>query len=67
MTATTFSADAISSFTSAFASDTSTCAKPGCQAVITLAGSLYIDGCGQVCDDCAGPRPAWLDDIDPPF
>ena len=52
MTATTFSADAISSFTSAFASDTSTCAKPGCQTVITLAESLYIDGCGQVCPAC---------------
>jgi hypothetical protein len=56
-----------STFASAFATDTSTCAMPGCQTVITLAESLYIDGCGQVCDDCAGPRPAWLDDIEVPF
>ena len=67
MTATTFSAAAISSFTRAFASDTSTCAMPACQTVITLAGSVYIDGCGQVCDDCAGPSPEWLDNIHPPF
>ncbi|MGH3401141.1 MAG: hypothetical protein ACRDRJ_01245 [Streptosporangiaceae bacterium] len=67
MTATTNSAHAISSFTSPFAADTSTCAMPGCQTVITLARSLYIDGCGQVCDTCAGPSPAGLDDIDPPF
>jgi hypothetical protein len=67
MTATAFSADTISSFASAFASDTSTCAKPVCQTIITLAEAVYLDGCGQVCDDCAGPSPEWLDDIHPPF
>ena len=44
-----------------------TCAKPGCGNITTLAESIYIDGCGQVCPDCAGPLPAWWDGIDPPF
>ena len=46
---------------------TITCANPACGAPTTLAESTYIDGCGQVCTGCAGPHPAWLDDIDPPF
>ena len=47
--------------------DSITCTKPGCGNVTTLAESFYIDGCGQVCPGCAGPLPAWWDDIDPPF
>ena len=26
-----------------------TCAKPGCGNVTTLAESVYVEGCGQVC------------------
>jgi hypothetical protein len=48
-------------------SATITCAKPGCGALTTVAESVYIDGCGQVCRRCAGPVPAWMDDIEPPF
>jgi hypothetical protein len=48
-------------------SDTITCAKPACGGLTTLAESTYIDGCGHVCPGCAGPVPAWLYDIDPPF
>ena len=44
-----------------------TCAKPGCGAVITVTESTYVDGCGQVCPGCAGPLPAWWDDVEPPF
>jgi hypothetical protein len=29
-------------------------AKPGCGARTTLDDSTYIEGCGQVCPDCAG-------------
>jgi hypothetical protein len=43
------------------------CAKPSCGAPATLAESVYIDGCGQVCPRCAGPVPAWMHDIKPPF
>ena len=53
--------------TSASASATITCAKPGCGALTTAAESVYIDGCGQVCPRCAGPVPAWMADIEPPF
>lgn len=49
------------------ASATITCATPGCGTVTALAASGYIDGCGQVCGECFGPAPEWLDDIDPPF
>ena len=35
-----------------------TCAKPGCGNITTLAESVYVEGCGQVCPDCAGPLPA---------
>ena len=48
-------------------SATITCAKPSCGALTTVAVSVYIDGCGQVCPRCAGPDPAWLNDIEPPF
>jgi hypothetical protein len=44
-----------------------TCAKPECPNVANLADSIYIDGCGQVCPDCAGPLPTWWNDIVPPF
>jgi hypothetical protein len=44
-----------------------TCAKPGCGNTTTLVESVYVEGCGQVCPDCAGPLPAWWDDIEPPF
>ena len=44
-----------------------TCAKPGCGNITTLAESVYVDGCGQICPACAGPLPAWWNDIDPPF
>ena len=44
-----------------------TCARSGCGAPTTQAESTYIDGCGQVCSGCAGPLPAWWDDIEPPF
>jgi hypothetical protein len=47
-------------------SDAITCAKPGCGARTTEAEAMYIDGCGQVCPDCA-PRQPWLFDIEPPF
>ncbi len=49
-------------------SDTITCAKGrACGGSATLAESTYIDGCGHVCAGCAGPVPAWLYDIEPPF
>ena len=48
-------------------STTITCAKPACGAVTTLAASGYIDGCGQVCLECYGPTPEWMNDIEPPF
>jgi len=48
-------------------SATITCAKPGCGALTTVEESVYIDGCGQVCPRCAGPDPAWMHDIEPPF
>ncbi|HUY47593.1 MAG TPA: hypothetical protein VMV92_17970 [Streptosporangiaceae bacterium] len=56
--------------TSTYETATITCAYPGCGAVTTLADSLYIDGCGQVCPGCEEahfPRPAWLGQIEPPF
>jgi hypothetical protein len=47
------------------------CAYPGCAAVITVAESTYVDGCGRICRRCEeamfGPRPDWWDDIEPPF
>ena len=44
------------------------CAHPRCGGTTTLAESTYIDGCGQVCPECAGPRPEWWDeDFEPPF
>jgi hypothetical protein len=48
-------------------SETITCAKPNCDNRTTLAESTYIDGCGQVCPDCAGPVPEWRYDIELPF
>jgi hypothetical protein len=44
-----------------------TCAKPGCGQQTTLAESMYIDGCGQVCPACAGPRPDFGPDFEPPY
>jgi hypothetical protein len=44
-----------------------TCVKPGCGTIATLAECVYVDGCGQVCSECAGPLPAWWNDIVPPF
>jgi len=32
--------------------ETLTCARPGCGATITLADSVYVDGCGQICPGC---------------
>jgi hypothetical protein len=50
---------------------TITCAYPGCGAVTTRAGSVYVDGCGQICRGCDeaifGPPPSWWDKIEPPF
>lgn len=66
-TTSTTSQDPVAAFLSSVASDTSTCAMPGCAARILLAEAVYIDGCGQVCGDCAGPSPDWLDSIEPPF
>jgi hypothetical protein len=47
------------------------CAYQGCAAVITVAESTYVDGCGRICRRCEeamlGPRPDWWDDIEPPF
>jgi len=43
------------------------CAMPGCGATTSRADSIYIDGCGQVCRECVGPDPEWMDDIEPPF
>jgi hypothetical protein len=48
-------------------SATITCAKPGCDARTTLAEATYIDGCGYICPGCAGPLPAWWNDIEPPY
>jgi hypothetical protein len=48
-------------------STTITCAKPGCGSRTTLAASTYIDGCGHVCPECAGPLPGWWNDTEPPF
>ena len=48
-------------------SPAATCAMPACTATITRVGSVYIDGCGQVCSRCAGPDPEWLGDTEPPF
>jgi hypothetical protein len=48
-------------------SETITCAHPRCDAVTTLAESCYIDGCGQVCPDCAGPGSDLGDDFEPPY
>jgi hypothetical protein len=48
-------------------SETITCAKPWCGTLTTLAGSIYIDGLGQVCQNCTSPLPEGLEDIDPPF
>jgi len=57
--------------TSASDTATITCAYPGCANVTPAAGSLYVDGCGQVCRGCEdahfGGRPEWLDEIEPPF
>ena len=50
--------------------ETITCAKPGCGAAITLAESVYVDGCGRICRGCDeefGPCPPWWNDIEPPF
>ena len=41
--------------------ETITCAKAGCGATTTLADSVYVDGCGQICPGCDeaifGPLP----------
>ena len=51
--------------------ETITCAYPGCGAITTLADSVYVDGCGQICPRCDeaifGPLPTWWDTIEPPF
>ena len=46
---------------------TITCTKPGCGTQTTLAESTYIDGCGHICPTCAGPLPAWWNDMQPPY
>jgi hypothetical protein len=53
--------------TAASASATITCAKVACGARTTLAESVYIDGCGQVCTRCAGPLPPRWYHLEPPF
>ena len=57
--------------TDGYETATITCAYPGCGAVTTIADSLYVDGCGQVCPECEeshfGGRPPWLGSIEPPF
>jgi hypothetical protein len=40
---------------------------PGRGALTTLAESVYIDGCGQVCPRCTSPLPEWAYDLEPPF
>jgi hypothetical protein len=47
--------------------DTVTCAKPSCGNPAPSDESVYIDGCGQVCPDCASPQPDWINDIEPPY
>jgi hypothetical protein len=51
--------------------ETITCARPGCDATTTLADSVYVDGCGQICPGCDevlfGPLPEWWNEIVPPF
>ena len=46
--------------------ETITCARPGCGAATTLADSVYVDGCGQICPGCDealfGPCPPWWND-----
>ncbi len=48
-------------------SDAITCAMPCCGNPTSLTESIYIDGCGQVCPDYAGPDPDWFNDIEPPY
>ena len=52
-------------------SDTTICARPGCDAQMTIEESVYVDGCGRICrgcdEDIYGPRPAWWDGIEPPY
>lgn len=49
--------------------ETITCARPGCGATTTLADSVYVDGCGQICPECDevifGPLPEWWNEIVP--
>jgi hypothetical protein len=47
--------------------DGTVCAHRGCAAVIVPGQAKYIDGCGEVCDDCFGPTPDWFVEIEPPF
>jgi len=47
--------------------DIITCAKPSCGNPAPWDESVYIDGCGLVCPDCAGPDPTWINDIEPPY
>jgi len=49
------------------ASATITCAKPSCGTPTTPAEATYVDGLGHICPTCAGPLPAWWNDINPPF
>jgi hypothetical protein len=46
---------------------TGICAKPGCDNVILLDESCYVDGCGFICAECHGPLPDWWFDIEPPY
>lgn len=46
---------------------TITCARSGCGTETTADLATYVDGLGYICPTCAGPLPAWWDDIDPPY
>jgi len=48
-------------------SDIVICARPSCGSPVPWDDTTYIDGCGQVCPGCAGPDPAWINDIEPPY
>ena len=43
--------------------------QAGCGAITTLADSIYVDGCGQICRECDeaifGPLPSWWDRSSP--
>jgi hypothetical protein len=44
-----------------------TCAAPICGTRVPATESVYLDGAGQLCEDCAGPLPEWARDIELPY